>query len=302
MCRLPAAPPHPRSLPLVRATSGCRPRSPPIPAISPVALLAVLRVLRRRVRGRRAVLRARAAAASSPPPSRPSRPAVFLLRRYPAPQVLSSVHNGRSPPRRRGTSPPPSPSCGTPASDPTLRPLDLRSPLPSWSHGQILFPRLVHGDRPPIPFALGDDRHGRPAASALPLLRHPSVMTTPAPRRQAALLTRHRSPAARRPPNGHPCVELTSAAVPRPAAGEKGGQIPVASRCRALAICRAIATGSSKRGVEVSSSQYLKFIFGDKSIIHYKESVIHYKESVIHYKKSVIHYQESVIHYKKSVI
>ena len=49
-----------------------------------------------------------------------------------------------------------------------------------------------------------------------------------------------------------------------------------------------------KKGVEISGFQYLKFIFGDKSIIHYKESVIHYKESVIHYKESVIYYKESV--------
>ena len=47
--------------------------------------------------------------------------------------------------------------------------------------------------------------------------------------------------------------------------------------------CHAIATGRwFKNGVEISGFQYLKFIFGDISIIHYKESVIHYKESVIH--------------------
>ena len=57
-----------------------------------------------------------------------------------------------------------------------------------------------------------------------------------------------------------------------------------------------------EKGVKIPGSQYLKFTFGDKSIIYYKESVIHYKESVIHYKESVIHYKESVPHYKESVI
>ena len=174
-----------------------------------------------------------------------------------------------SPPRQRGTSPPPSPPRGTPASNPTSCPLDLRSPSLSWSHGQMPFQQLVHGDRLPIPSALGDDRHGRPAASALPPPHHPSVVTTPAPRRQTALLTRHRSSAARRSPHGHPHVELISAAVPRPAAGEKGGQVPVTSRCRALSICHAVANGSSKGGVEILGFQYLNFIFGDRSIIHY---------------------------------
>ena len=166
----PAVVPHPRLL--TRRPFGCPPCPPPTrpgTARSPPRRRSRRRPTRAAAARRGSSARsARAAAASSLPPSPLSRPVVFLLRRRPAPRVLSSVRDGRSlsqtPLRRRGTSPPSSLPRRTSASDPISRPLDLRSPSPSWSHGQIPFPRLVHGDRPPIPSALGDDRRGRPAA------------------------------------------------------------------------------------------------------------------------------------------
>merc|ERR1711966_503181 len=49
-----------------------------------------------------------------------------------------------------------------------------------------------------------------------------------------------------------------------------------------------------QKGVEISGSQYLKFIFGEIPNPFY-ESVIHFQESVIHSQESVIHFYESLI-------
>jgi len=46
-----------------------------------------------------------------------------------------------------------------------------------------------------------------------------------------------------------------------------------------------------QKGVEISGSQYLKFIFGEIPNPFY-ESVIHFQESVIHFQEFVIHFQE----------